>query len=85
MNEFEDLKVLFQASSPLIIIESYEEPRALLLIKRLAANLMRPVFKWTITEGLLRLDSEHAAQVFNADPTNVLAQIKATRQRCVKV
>lgn len=83
MNEFEDLKVLFQASSPLIIIESYEELRALLLIKRLAANLMRPVFKWTITEGLLRLDSEHAAQAFNADPTNVLAQIKATRHASI--
>ncbi|SEH88831.1 AAA+-type ATPase, SpoVK/Ycf46/Vps4 family [Rheinheimera pacifica] len=79
MHEFDDLRVLVQAHSPLIVIESYEEPRALLLIKRLALNLMRPVFKWTITEGLQRLDSEHSAQAFNADPTNLLAQIKATR------
>ena len=79
MHEFDDLRVLVQAHSPLIVIESYEEPRALLLIKRLAVNLMRPVFKWTMTDGLQRLDGEHSAQAFNADPTNLLAQIKATR------
>jgi hypothetical protein len=79
MHEFDDLRVLLQAHSPLIVIESYEEPRALLLIKRLAINLMRPLFKWSITEGLQRLDAEHSAQTFNAEPTNLLAQIKATR------
>ncbi|MDP5149199.1 AAA family ATPase [Rheinheimera baltica] len=79
MHELEDLRVLVQAHSPLIVIESYEEPRALLLIKRLAINLMRPVFKWSITEGLHRLDGDHTAQAFNADATNLLAQIKATR------
>ena len=85
MFEFEDLRVLVQAHSPLIVIESYEEPRALLLIKRLAVNLMRPVFKWTITEGLQRLDGEHSAQTFNAEPTNLLAQIKATRNPAIFV
>ena len=80
MHEFEDLRVLVQAHSPLIVIESFEEPRALILIKRLAVNLMRPVFKWTITDGLQRLDSEQGAQAFNADPTNLLAQIRATQQ-----
>lgn len=79
MHELEDLRVLVQAHSPLIVIESYEEPRALLLIKRLAINLMRPVSKWSITEGLHRLDGDHSAQAFNADATNLLAQIKATR------
>ncbi|HSG53154.1 MAG TPA: AAA family ATPase [Rheinheimera sp.] len=85
MFEFDDLRVLVQAHSPLIVIESYEEPRALLLIKRLAVNLMRPVFKWTITEGLQRLDGEHSAQTFNAEPTNLLAQIKATRNPAIFV
>ncbi|MBU1311986.1 MAG: AAA family ATPase [Gammaproteobacteria bacterium] len=85
MHEFDDLRVLMQAHSPLIVIESYEEPRALLLIKRLAVNLMRPVFKWTITDGLQRLDSEHSAQAFNAEPTNLLAQIKGTRNSGIYV
>ncbi len=85
MHEFDDLRVLVQAHSPLIVIESYEEPRALLLIKRLAVNLMRPVFKWTITEGLQRLDAGQGAQAFNAEPTNLLAQIKATRNSGIYV
>ena len=85
MHEFDDLRVLVQAHSPLIVIESYEEPRALLLIKRLAVNLMRPVFKWTITDGLQRLDSEQGSQAFNADPTNLLAQIKGTRNSSIYV
>lgn len=85
MYEFDDLRVLVQAHSPLIVIESYEEPRALMLIKRLAVNLMRPVFKWTITDGLQRLDSEQGAQAFNADPTNLLAQIKGTRNSGIYV
>ncbi|WP_166839457.1 AAA family ATPase [Rheinheimera pleomorphica] len=85
MHEFDDLRVLVQAHSPLIVIESYEEPRALMLIKRLAVNLMRPVFKWTITDGLQRLDSEQGAQAFNAEPTNLLAQIKSTRNSGIYV
>ena len=85
MYEFDDLRVLVQAHSPLIVIESFEEPRALMLIKRLAVNMMRPVFKWTITDGLQRLDSEQGAQTFNADPTNLLAQIKSTRNSGIYV
>lgn len=85
MNEFEDLKVLLHSRSPLIVIESFEEPRALLLLKRLAMNLMRPIFKWTITEGLQRFDTEQGAQAFNAEPSNLLAQIKGTRNSGIYV
>jgi AAA+ superfamily predicted ATPase len=79
MVEFEDLRVLVQAKSPLIIIETFEELRALALIKRLAMNLMRPVFQWTITDGLLRTDRESSPQAFNTEPAQLLAQIKGTR------
>ena len=85
MNEFEDLKVLLHSRSPLIVIESFEEPRALLLLKRLAMNLMRPIFKWTITEGLQHFDTEQGAQAFNAEPSNLLAQIKGTRNSGIYV
>ena len=79
MYEFEDLRVLVQAKSPLILIETYEELRALALIKRLAVNLMRPVFQWTITDGLQRTDRESSPQAFNIEPAQLLAQIKGTR------
>ena len=79
MHEFDDLKVLLQARSPLILIESYEELRALQLIRRLAMNLFRPLFQWTCTEGLKRLDVPSEAQSFNIEPHQVLSQIKGTK------
>ncbi|SEA21421.1 AAA family ATPase [Alkalimonas amylolytica] len=79
MHEFDDLKVLLQARSPLIVIESYEELRALQLIRRLAVNLFRPLFQWSCTEGLRRLDVPSDAQTFNTEPQQVLAQIKGTK------
>ncbi|MEE2023520.1 MULTISPECIES: AAA family ATPase [Alkalimonas] len=79
MHEFDDLKILFQARSPLILIETYEELRALQLIRRLAVNLFRPLFQWTCTEGLRRLDVPSEAQSFNSEPHQVLSQIKGTK------
>ncbi|MEE2000494.1 AAA family ATPase [Alkalimonas sp. MEB108] len=79
MHEFDDLKILLQARSPLIVIESYEELRALQLIRRLAVNLFRPLFQWSCTEGLRRLDVPSDAQTFNTEPQQVLAQIKGTK------
>lgn len=81
MHEFDDLRVLVQAHSPLIVIESYEEPRALLLIKCLAVNLMRSVFKWTITDGLQRLDMAAVYNKYMGETEKNLAQALA---RCVK-
>ena len=39
----------------------------------------RPVFRWSVTDGLQRLDLDLEAQRHNADPADVLKHIRAVR------
>ena len=45
------LKLLLNSSSPLVIVETVEEARALELIRRAAFDLKLPVFEWSVAEG----------------------------------
>ncbi len=69
----------------MVIIETYEEPRVLELLKRVAGVLMRPLYGWSVTQGLKRLDREVGVQKFNAEPTDILAHIKASQQQGIYV
>jgi AAA+ superfamily predicted ATPase len=80
-----DLELLIKSRIPLIEIASHEEQRALHLLRGVCCRLGKPIFKWTITEGLQRLDRPYAAQRYNAKPTDVLGHIKAARQPGVYV
>ena len=50
----ERLKIAIDSSTPLIVIETVEELRALTLIRAAAAELNVPVFEWSIADGLAR-------------------------------
>lgn len=77
-----DLAALLQSRVPLIVIETRDEPRALELIASLATRANKqhtPVFQWTITDGLRRVDIDlGGAQRHNAEPAEVLKSIRAT-------
>jgi SpoVK/Ycf46/Vps4 family AAA+-type ATPase len=78
-----ELEALLKSRVPLIVIETRDEPRALALLASLAPKLATaahtPVFQWTVTEGLRRLDiSLGGAQQHNAEPTAVLKSMRAT-------
>jgi SpoVK/Ycf46/Vps4 family AAA+-type ATPase len=78
-----ELQALLASRIPLVIIETHDEPRALEILASLAlrpANAAyTPVFQWTVTEGLRRLDIDlGGAQKHNAEPTDVLKSIRAT-------
>ncbi len=77
MQELHDLELLLTAHTPIIIIESVEELRTTQLFTRLGMRLGQPMYQWTITEGLRRLESDFGAQKFNTDPEDVLKHIKA--------
>lgn len=67
----DNLALLFRARFPLLYVESFEEPRVLREISRVAgdANLMRtvrPVYVWSATRGFVGPDG--AAQSGTADP-----------------
>ncbi|HSA91539.1 MAG TPA: hypothetical protein VLE48_00880, partial [Terriglobales bacterium] len=48
------IKVLINSNTPIILLETVEEARALSLIKLVASDLHLPVFEWSIADGLQR-------------------------------
>lgn len=78
MQNFKDLQLLTDSSVPFIIIESHEENRLLGLFDRLIKHITKPLYKWSATEGLKRLDVELKSQFYNSKPVELLNQIKMT-------
>jgi SpoVK/Ycf46/Vps4 family AAA+-type ATPase len=77
-----ELKALLAGRVPLVIIETRDEPHALALLTSVALELSAkahmPVFQWTVTDGLKRIDVDLGAQRHNAEPTEVLRSIRAS-------
>jgi ATP-dependent 26S proteasome regulatory subunit len=48
------LKVLISSSTPVVVIETVEETRAVRLIRSAADEMQLPVFEWSIADGLTR-------------------------------
>ncbi len=48
-------------------------------------NAYRPLFRWSVTDGLQRLDIDLAPQSHNSDPKDVLGHIRAVKQPGVYV
>jgi len=79
MLDINDLKLMLKSRVPIIVMETREELRALELFKRLMDDgLYQPLFAWSVTEGLYRLDIDSGSQRHNAQPQDVLAHIKAS-------
>lgn len=76
-----DLKVILRSRTPIVVIESRDERRVLEMLKTIAigaiGNDYLPLFRWTITDGLQRLDIELEPQAVNSQPTDVLKHIRA--------
>ena len=78
MSDRHDLMLLVQSRTPLIVIETNEELRALHLLTQIRDRLVMPLFKWSITEGLHRLEPGFSPQRHNAAPEEMLRHIKAS-------
>ncbi|MDR9766933.1 AAA family ATPase [Shewanella baltica] len=85
MQDIRDLTSVLRSNTPIVVIETYEEYRVVELLKRVASVLYQPVFTWSITQGLARVDKPMAAQKFNSEPTDLLGQIKSTSQQGIYV
>jgi len=84
MSELQDLAALIRADVPLIVIETPDETRVVDLFRQSLLHVWRALYRWTITEGLRRidLDREDAAEVA-PDASTTLAAIRAADQRGV--
>jgi SpoVK/Ycf46/Vps4 family AAA+-type ATPase len=76
-----DLEVILRSRTPIVIIESQDEARMLELLQAIAlrrsTTSYMPLFRWTITDGLQRLDISLEPQAINSEPTDVLKHIRA--------
>ena len=57
MNPLERLKVLINSSTPIVVMETVEEVRAVSLVRLACSELNMAVFEWTIADGLVRSGS----------------------------
>lgn len=78
MPEQKDLELLILGHTPILQIETHEEKRALDLLVRIATHNVIPLFKWSVTEGLRRVDIDLGVQRHNAEPRDVLGHIKSS-------
>ncbi len=81
MNDRRDLELVLESGTPLIVIETTDETRVLELLREIAlsrsATSYRPLFRWSITDGMQRLDLDLEAQRHNAEPEEALRHIRA--------
>lgn len=70
------LEVLIKSEIPLIVIESSEENQVVDMLRELKPVYEKPLFKWTLTEGIQRIDRDMSPQKLFAQPAEALAHIK---------
>jgi len=81
-SDLKDLGLLLDSKVPILVIESFEEPRVLEMITRLAVKRALPLYAWSITEGLNRLGFGNRLSPADKseDATDVLRLIKGTEE-----
>lgn len=86
MKDAHDLGLVLDSQVPIILIESYEEDRALQLITRVGMKLKKDLNVWSITDGLrpLMLTLNESEKGID-DPEGVLKAIKGTKKAGVYV
>lgn len=84
MHDIQDLATLIRAGTPLLVLESAEETRAVEHFRQVLGQVMRPLYRWSITEGLTRLDLDSdAPPEIPPDASATLAAIKALPERSI--
>lgn len=84
-----DLELILRSRTPIIVIESQDEARMLQILQsivvRRSSKSYTPLFRWTITDGLQRIDISLEPQTLNSEPTDVLRHIRAVSKPAIYV
>ncbi len=78
MNELQDLTALIRANTPLIVIETPDEGRVIQLFRQSLSQVWRALYRWSITEGMRRLDMDREDPA--EGPPDASALLQAMRQ-----
>ncbi|QDH71452.1 AAA family ATPase [Marilutibacter alkalisoli] len=84
MSELQDLVALIRANTPLIVIETRDESRVTELFRQALMQVWRAMFRWSITEGLRRIDIDREDPAESPpDVSSTLMTIRDAGQRGV--
>jgi len=78
MSDLRDLELIFLSRVPIIVIQTHEELRVLDMLNKLILSLNKPLFSWTVTQGLSRVDLDLGQQRDLKEPESVLKHIQAS-------
>lgn len=82
MSELQDLTALIRANTPLIVIETQDEARVVDLFRQALSQVWRALYRWSITEGLRRLDMDREDEAEGPpDASAALQAMKLAEQR----
>jgi SpoVK/Ycf46/Vps4 family AAA+-type ATPase len=89
MDRRQDLEIILRSRTPLIVMETRDERRVLRMLQaigmRSSTAEYMPLFRWTVTDGLQRLDIDLAPQLINSQPADVLKHIRAVSKPAIYV
>ena len=84
MSGLQDLVALIRADTPLIVIETPDEPRVVELFRQSLMHVWRALYRWSITEGMRRIDMDREDEAETApDAGATLQAIYRAQQRGV--
>jgi len=89
MQDQHDLTLILESRVPVIAVETHDELRFLQFLTRAAmansSSDYRPLFRWSVTDGLQRLDIDIEPQAHNSEPDKVLRHIRSVDQAGIYV
>ncbi len=80
-----DLAALIRSRTPLIAVESNEEPQVVSLVRQIGRQLQLKSFRWTVTDGLQAFDPMDQPSQSVLKSQEVLSYIKSSAKYCLFV
>ncbi len=73
-----DLAAIIRSRTPLIAVESNEEPQIVQMLRQIAQQLQLKAYRWTVTEGMQAYDTDDQPHTSVLKSQEILAFIKAS-------
>lgn len=73
-----DLEAIIRSRTPLIAVESNEEPQIVSMVRQIASRLQIKAYRWTVTEGLRAFDPCDQPQQSVVRSPEILSYIKSS-------
>jgi AAA+ superfamily predicted ATPase len=80
-----DLEAIIRSRTPLIAMESNEEPQIVRMVRQIAQKFQLKAFRWTVTEGLQAFDPNDQPRESVSKSQEILSYIKNSSSNCLFV